>query len=130
MGGGGDGSRLACGEDYPDKTTTQLFYGPFDLSDAQRAEITYWSMGRTQYESDTAFVGASANGVFFLGERDSGLLGSDWREKRMSLGCVSSSCESFLGKPEVWIVFSFESDDFFGNDGWFIDDVVIRKLIR
>ena len=33
----------------------------------------------------------------------------------------------YLGKPQVWIMFSFESDDWFADKGWYIDDVWLLK---
>ena len=39
VGGGADGGNLPCGADYPDRTETQLIFGPFDLSDAKAADL-------------------------------------------------------------------------------------------
>lgn len=131
VGAGADGIALPCGSDYPDETKTQLIYGPFDLSDATAANLTFWSWSYTQYESDTIFWGASTDGFWFWGERDSGL-NNQWRQKEFDFARVPEwgGSESYLGEPEVWIMFSFESDEWSSREsGWFIDDVRIVKRV-
>jgi hypothetical protein len=131
VGGGSDGSQLTCGADYPNKTTTQIIYGPFDLTEATSAKFTFWSWSDTQYESDKIFWGASTDGLFFWGQKDSGNH-AYWSKKEFNLCNVPEwgqpTC--YLGKPQVWIMFSFESDDWFADKGWFIDDVWLLKKTR
>jgi hypothetical protein len=130
VGGGADGSQLECGSDYPNEVRTQMIYGPFDLSDTTAAKMTFWTWSNTQYESDTIYWGASTSGIFFWGERDSG---SDafWNYREFDLSRVPEWGEptSYLGEPEVWIMFSFESDEWYSREGWFIDDVQIVKKV-
>lgn len=130
VGSGADGSELECGSDYPNETKTQLIYGPFDLSDATAAKLTFWTWSNTQYESDTIYWGASRTGIFFWGERDSGS-DTSWTYKEFDLSRVPEYGDptSFLGEPEVWIMFSFESDEWYSREGWFIDDVRIVKRV-
>lgn len=130
VGGGADGSQLECGSNYPDEVETQMIYGPFDLSDATAAKLTFWTWSSTQYESDTIYWGASTSGIFFWGERDSGS-NAFWNYKEFDLSRVPEWGEptSYLGEPEVWIMFSFESDEWYSREGWFIDDVQIVKKV-
>lgn len=128
MGGGADGSRLSCGSDYPNTTTTQLIYGPFDLTGATAAKFAFWSWSDTQYNSDKIFWGASTDGLLFWGRKESGT-NTTWMQKEFDLCNVpewgQSTC--YLGKPQVWIMFSFDSDDWFTDKGWFIDDIWLLK---
>lgn len=129
VGGGSDGSRLFCGSDYPDETTTQMVYGPFSLEDALSAKLSFWTWSNTQYESDTIYWGASTNGILFWGQRDSGA-DTTWRFKEFNLSCVpvGGGCTSYMGEPEVWIMFSFDTDDYYNrSEGWYIDDVLLWK---
>jgi hypothetical protein len=131
VGGGADGSQLECGSDYPNEAVTQLIYGPFDLSDATAAKMTFWTWSETEYESDTIYWGASTSGVFFHGERDSGTWNSSWDSKELDFARIPEWGEptNYLGEPEVWVMFSFESDEWFSYEGWFIDDVQIVKKV-
>lgn len=131
MGGGADGSQLECGSDYPDEALTQLIYGPFDLGDATAAKMTFWTWSSTEYESDTIYWGASTDGFWFWGERDSGSWHSSWDSKELDFAWIKEWGEwtSYLGEPEVWVMFSFESDEWFSYEGWFIDDVQIVKKV-
>ncbi len=129
VGGGADGSQLACGSDYPDETQTQLVYGPFSLEDAVSAKLAFYTWSNTQYQSDTIYWGASTDGILFWGERDSGA-DTSWRFKEFNLSCVPvwGTCTSFMGEPEVWIMFSFESDEVFNrSEGWYLDDILLWK---
>ena len=130
VGGGADGIELECGSDYPDEVETQMIYGPFDLSDATAAKLTFWTWSITQYKSDTIYWGASTDGWWFWGERDSGSSGF-WDYEEFDLSRVPEWGEptSYLGEPEVWIMFSFESDDWYSREGWFVDDVQIVKRV-
>ena len=130
VGGGADGSQLHCGDSYPNRTTTQLIFGPFDLSDASEASLAFWSWSQTQYESDTIFWGASTNGVLFYGQRDSGA-DTTWTERELNFGWINEwgDYESYLGEPEVWFMFSFRTDDWNQREGWYIDDVRVVKKV-
>lgn len=121
---------MECGRTYPNQTETQLIYGPFDLGDAIAAKLAFWTWSNTQYESDTIYWGASKDGIFFWGERDSGSK-AFWKYQEFDLSRVPEWGEptSYLGEPEVWVMFSFESDEWYSREGWFIDDVRIVKLV-
>ena len=129
VGGGANGQALACGSNYPISTTSQLLYGPFDLSDAIAAKVTYWSWSYTEYQKDTIYLGASTNPWLYWGERSSGISNS-WRYKEFNLAYVPS-IGSLLGEPEAYIMFSFESDASYTRPtGWLLDDIRIVKLVR
>jgi len=131
VGGGGDGEQLGCGSNYPNEVETQLIYGPFDLSDATAAKMTFWTWSSTEYESDTIYWGASTDGWWFWGKRDSGSWNSFWDSKELDFAWIEEWGEwtSYLGEPEVWVMFSFESDEWYSREGWFIDDVQIVKKV-
>src|SRR5262245_26255309 len=48
VGGGSDGSNLNCSDQYPNNINTWAVYGPFDLSDATSAIITFYFTGRSE----------------------------------------------------------------------------------
>lgn len=129
VGGGTNGQGLACGSNYPISTTSQLLYGPFDLTDAIAAKVTYWSWSYTEYQKDTIYLGAADNPYIFGGERKSGLR-TTWAYNEFNLAYVPIF-GSMLGQPEVYIMFSFESDAAYTRPtGWLLDDIRVLKLVR
>jgi hypothetical protein len=72
VGAGVDGSSLLCGSYYPNYVETWAIYGPFSLSTAATAQLTFYLYGETEFETncsfDGLFVGASSDGISFSGE--------------------------------------------------------------
>jgi len=124
-GGGSSGQVSACGAPYPRNAVTWALYGPFDLTSASGARVTYHLYGRTQggtdCPDDMLFVGSSADGAEFLGgsfcgDYTTGDAGNGYHQ--LSFGLTSR-----LGEAQVWIAFLFASDRDTADIGFTIDNV-------
>lgn len=128
VGGGMDGSSLACGSDYPDYADSWMVYGPFSLQGATAAELQFklWLDSESGY--DYAFWGASTNGADFYGLGVSGYSGG-WVDRLLDLSDVYT-LGNLLGEPEVWIALVFQTDgDTHYTEGAYVDNVVLRKYL-
>jgi hypothetical protein len=112
-------SALPSGSNYADGMKTWAIYGPFDLSDANSAELNFWRSVQTADANDFIFWAASADGGSFSGFTANGGSGT-WVQTTMDLA-------SWIGDSTVWIAFMFQSDGSGSNKGVFIDDVEVKK---
>jgi hypothetical protein len=120
VGGGPNGSALACNSNYPNNTNVWLIYGPFDLSDAAAAQLSFRYYLNSEPGWDFLFWGTSINNSTYIGSETSG----------NSSGWVTFDLSSRLGQPQVWIGFQFFSDSIITySNGAFIDSVVVRKCV-
>lgn len=110
---------------YPDNLHTWMIYGPFDLSDASSASLTfsYWNVSEMKYD----FLGwyASPNGNDFYGMRVSGN-SQGWKPVTLNLASAPV-VGNLLGDSSVWIAFRFISDSNTTDRGAFIDQVRVQK---
>jgi hypothetical protein len=98
---------------------TWAIYGPFDLSDANTAELNFWRSVNTADANDYVFWGYSTDGSSFSGYTATGGSGT-WSLTTMDLAAL-------LGEDTSYIAFMFESDGAGFNKGAFIDDVELKK---
>lgn len=130
IGGGGLGGSLACGANYPNNISNIVIYGPFDLSDANWAGLSFWISHNLQ-SSDYFSYMASIDGSNFYGYGLSGTSSDTWVPYTMPLNAVPISAtelEDYTGNPEVWIAFGFNSDaSGTSSNGVFVDDVALQK---
>jgi hypothetical protein len=128
VGGGAQGNILDCSADYPNNAQSWAVYGPFDLSGATSASLSFhvWgaTAGATDCPWDYLFAGSSSDGLSFSGSRYCG----DWTNGDESNGYSVSSLDlsSELGQNQVWFGFLFSSNDSVTNVGFTIDDVVLN----
>lgn len=104
---------------YPNNACSWMVYGPFSLSRAQNALLTfkYWNQSERNYDWLSWYV--SCNGTNFTGMGVSGDSGG-WRTASLSLNrCLRDST--------VWIAFKFTSDSSIVDDGPFIDNIYIQE---
>ncbi|MBC8447193.1 MAG: VCBS repeat-containing protein [Chloroflexi bacterium] len=125
VGGGAQGSALACDAHYPHNARSWAIYGPFDLSTATSARLTFHLWGRSEGGSncpyDFLFVGSSTDrtnfsGGSFCGDYAGGDAGNGYHRQALDL---SHRC----GESEVWVAFVFVSDGDTAEIGFTIDDV-------
>lgn len=104
---------------YPNNACSWMIYGPFSLSRAQNALLTfkYWNQSERNYDWLNWYV--SCDGTNFTGWQVSGDSGG-WRTGSWNL----SQC---LRDSTVWIGFKFTSDGSNVDDGPFIDDIYIQE---
>ena len=104
---------------YPNNMNAWMVYGPFDLSDATAARMSFYHWTRTESNYDTFFYGTSTDGNNFYGQELSGD-GGGWRQESLSLN-------EHCGESSVWIGFRFYSDSDVAYEGTFVDEVIIEK---
>lgn len=121
----GSGALTPCVDNYPNNLAAWMVYGPFDLSDATAAEMTFQYWQRTERNADFFSWYASKDGVNFAGFPDSGDTGG-WVAHTFDLSRVWTLGD-LRGQPQVWVAFVLETDASNTDLGVFLDDVVIRK---
>lgn len=128
VGGGANGSGLACGSNYPNNTKSWLVYGPFSLEEAEDAEFAFMYWLNSELNYDVLFVGASINGVNFSGEFTSGV--HSWAERIFDLTDVYQLGD-LTGETQVWVTLAFQSDSSVNlPEGVYVDDLVLRQFVE
>jgi len=128
IGGGANGSALACGSQYPDQVNSWLAYGPFSLADASQAELSFklWLNAESGY--DFVCRMASIDGTDFYGICTSGTT-AGWSERVLDLTNIPN-LGNLKATGQVWVGLLFTSDeDTHLAEGGFVDDIVLRKCV-
>ena len=112
---------------YPSNLKSWMVYGPFDLSDAQDAELHFYYWNQSEVDHDWFGWYASADGADFHGFQVSGDSGG-WKSENFDLTAVPT-LGNLTGDSSVWIAFSFISDAGNSDDGPFVDDVILQKYV-
>jgi hypothetical protein len=110
-----------CAENYPNNAESWLVFGPFNLTNAAQAEVTFDYLLNTEKSHDWFGWYASEDGKSFTGIRESGN-SNGWTNRTFDL-------QNWVGKPQVWFAFFFESDAQITDTGVFLDNVTIRKYV-
>ncbi|HEX6302668.1 MAG TPA: hypothetical protein VFZ76_00650, partial [Anaerolineales bacterium] len=128
VGGGAQGSALSCSGNYPNNASSWAVYGPFDLTGATSASLTFHVWGRSEYAPDCSidylYVGSSINGSSFsggtryCGDGTSGTAGNGYHEENLDLS-------SRLGQNQVWVGLVFVSNDSTTHEGFTLDDLAL-----
>lgn len=126
-GGGAQGAALACDSSYPNNMLTWAVYGPFDLTGAPGATLSFYFRGRTEISNQCAFdrffIGSSVNGNDYTGD----LLCGSWTGGPEANGYFRRELDlsSRLGQSQVWVAFVFDTDNSVTNTGIVLDDVAL-----
>ncbi|MCA9728912.1 MAG: hypothetical protein KC729_14570, partial [Candidatus Eisenbacteria bacterium] len=113
-------------DSYAAGMSSWMVYGPFDITDASASQVGFWRFVDSDV-SDSLFVGASTDGINFLGYFYFGH-GSTWESE--SLDIVDLIATAPEDAPKVWLAFAFFSDGAVQQGvGALIDDIELRKLI-
>ena len=122
VGGGSLGSSLACDSNYPHGVDIWLSYGPFNLSNATAAQLSFRYYLNSEQNYDFLFWGSSVDNNSYTGQQTSGN-SSGWVN-------VTFDLSSRLGQPQVWIGFNFSSDSSIAYPyGALVDNVLVRKCV-
>lgn len=130
LGGGAQGSMLACSAKYPNNANAWAIYGPFDLRGTTQPILTFYVYGRTPGSegcpTDYLFAGSSANGTDFQGGRYCG----DWTTGSDGAGYHRRMLDltERSGQSQVWIGFKFASDSDITDIGFTIDDLALAIM--
>lgn len=126
VGGGAQGSGLACGANYPNNAISILRYGPFSLAGAADAELLFQYWANTELNHDVVFWGASLDGREFYGVGGSGPT-TGWASENFDLTNVYTLGD-LRGKTQVWVAWVLDSDASTTlPEGFYVDDIVLRK---
>jgi len=126
VGGGTVGDTLDCGSNYMDDAETRMVYGPFSLTDASVAELTFQMWLNTEQDYDGLSWTASIHGNQFYGYVSKGNT-AGWTSKTVDLTAVPT-LGGLTGEEEVWIGLVFSSDGSINHsEGVYVDDVVLTK---
>ncbi|MBC7186128.1 MAG: hypothetical protein H5U38_03735, partial [Calditrichaeota bacterium] len=98
-----------------------MIYGPFDLSDATDAELSFYYWLQSENGYDYFFYGTSSDGAHFDGQWLDGSSGG-WRSVTLDIGELS-------GYGHVYVAFAFDTDHSVELEGAYVDDVVLRKYV-
>ena len=121
----GTGAVTPCTDNYPNNLNAWLVYGPFDLSDATAAEVTFQRWQRTERDYDYFKWMVSVDEERYYGWQSSGDTGG-WDAVTFDLSDVYTLGD-LRGAPQVWLAFIMQSDDTINDVGVFVDDVLVRK---
>ena len=127
--GGAQAVTPGAGVVYPNDLSSQMIYGPFDLSDVFDAEVRFWMWLDVEAGFDYVSLYASHDGVSFneLQTWD-GTTAGNWEEFVINLVTPPPGPPGYNGDPSVWLRVDFISDYSNGLEGPFIDDITLRKL--
>ena len=119
---------MSCGAYYPNDAYTTMIYGPFDLSSATDAEVTFYRWHQTEVGPDCLSWMASIDASSFYGSAVCGGSGG-WQYTSFDLTDVYSLGD-VTGQPQVWIGFWFTSNSTNNYpEGVYVDDITIRAKI-
>jgi uncharacterized repeat protein (TIGR02543 family) len=115
---------------YPDNMNTMMIFGPFDLSNANAAELSFSCWIKTAAENDrqdglgilASIDGSHFNGYTMYGQQDS------WQNINYNLRDFPYY-RDLRGQSQVWIAFRFFSDAEANDAGVFLDNILIRKYV-
>lgn len=111
---------------YDPNETSQLKYGPFDLTGAVTATLTFdawlWSS-----QGDSFAWSASIDGSHFYGLSVTNVFSPSWTSLTLDLASVPTIGD-LRNQPNVWIAFTWNTDSTFETfAGAYIDNVLVSK---
>lgn len=118
--------KVPTGANYPDNMDSWMVYGPFDLSDASDARLSFYDWLDSESGYDYLKYHVSIDGTNFYGEDISGNSGG-WEFRSMDLKNVPVLGD-VTGQSQVWIAFIFTTDGSVnGYEGAYVDDILLEK---
>ena len=126
IGAGADGAGLSCGDHYANGTKSWLAYGPFDLTGATSAEMTFklWLNSELNYDGVCRY--ASTDAEYWYGDCASGA-SPGWVDSGLDLTDVYT-LGNVTGQKSVWVALVFISDvSNTYTDGAYVDDIRVTK---
>ena len=116
---------------YPANMNGWMVHGPFDLTGATAAELRFHHWTKTAGSGDRFWVLASLDLVDWWGYNWTGNWVDQcggWCQYAMDLKDVGDLGD-LTGQSEVYVAFLFESDSGGGDEGSYVDDIVLRALV-
>ncbi len=114
-------------DDYANNMNAWMIYGPFSLSDASDADLTFYLWLECP-AGDYIRALASTDGLNYYGSGWYGSTGGGWSSMELDLTNIPT-LRNLCGQSQVYIAFLFQSNSSGTDYGAFIDDVVLRKYV-
>lgn len=111
---------------YPANCASWLTIGPFDLSDATAASVTFHAWLDTEQPFDEFMYGLSRDDRVYEVEAISGWGAGGWQKCPGGI-LIRYDMSDFLGDTSVWWGLIFESDNMVEAEGVYVDDVILKK---
>ncbi len=112
---------------YAPNMSAHMIYGPFSLSDASDALVTFYRWNESEENYDWLVWWVSIDGSNWYGWETSGNYPS-WTFTTFDLTNVPT-LGNICGCPEVWLAFSFYSDETNQYEGAYLDNIVLKKYV-
>ncbi|MDP8237816.1 MAG: T9SS type A sorting domain-containing protein [Candidatus Hatepunaea meridiana] len=138
--GGPNNPQWPDDDDYQNNQNAWAWWGPFDLTEAEAAYLSFWVIiDNEEFSFDSLSVVSvidediiTSNDDDFreqvgIGKTYVGHM-EDWQFHQLYLDSlyVDGELTSYLGEDSVWVAFVWHSNErFIGGDGAFIDDVIV-----
>ncbi|MBM3157957.1 MAG: hypothetical protein FJ004_11840, partial [Chloroflexi bacterium] len=111
---------------YPHNMNAWMVAGPFDLSDAVDAYLSFAAWLKTESGYDWLYAGVSVNGgTYFYGNRYSGEQSGFYDIDLKNVNVLGD----VRGYRNVYIAFWFQSDSTVNNEGVYVDEVYLQKNV-
>ena len=124
---GGGTQSVVPGINYPSNMKAWMIFGPFDLTGATAATLSFKNWLDTESGWDYFRYMASIDGTNFWGQEISGN-SFGWVSRTLDLKNVATLGD-LTGKPAIWIAFQFTSDGLYNYLGSYIDNIILEKTI-
>ncbi len=112
---------------YPDNTNSWLVYGPFDLSDALAARLSFYLKYSTEPTNDYFYYGVSIDNGSYYGNYLTGT-SNTWTKYIFNLADSSTYLGNLCGQKNIRIAFNFKSNGTYNHySGAYIDDIILEK---
>lgn len=118
------GSTLTPPGPYANNMSAWMKYGPFDLSDATSALMTFYYMNKSEFNYDW-FGWFKSGDIAMTGFEVSGTSSgwpTTWQQVNLDL-------LNLCGDSSVWVIFRFRSDSSGVYEGAWVDDIFIKKYV-
>jgi hypothetical protein len=112
---------------YPDNMNAQMIYGPFDLSDALAARLSFYMKYSTEPSNDNIGYGVSIDsGPFYMISLNG--TSNSWNKYTLNLDDNTPIIGNLCGRKNIRIAFNFLSNGSYNHyNGAYIDDILLEK---
>jgi hypothetical protein len=140
VGGGANGSKLACGANYPNNAMSGMIYGPFSLADASAADLSFQLWLNTNVQAGDGLCSFASidyppspgNDTHWYAGGNYGCItgttGGGWIPQTLDLSNIIT-LGNLLGQSHVSISIWFLTvNSTTYPEGAYVDNVVVKKL--
>lgn len=109
-------------DNYPNNMNTRMIYGPFDLSDAVKADTWFWLWREIEQNYDYLVFEISHDGIAFHEL-------ARWSDENKTWMGQDVDYDKYVGDDSVWVAWRFYSDYMITKEGPWVDDITIWKYV-